>query len=95
MADTLRHIYQVLTKRSKRLVDIAGSPPSPGNVWMGVSLETQAYAFRVDHLRAVSAAVRILSLDLLLTPSISSSWASIGSIAGGESGLGCRPVEEG
>lgn len=28
------------------------------NVWMGVSIETQRYSFRLDHLRDVPAAIR-------------------------------------
>ena len=37
MADTPRHTYQVLTKRSKRLARLAQRLPWPPNVWMGVS----------------------------------------------------------
>lgn len=51
MADTPQHQYQVLTKRSKRLVALANELVWPDNVWMGVSIESQAYAFRADHLR--------------------------------------------
>ena len=94
MADTPRHTYQILTKRSKRLVDLAGSLPWPGNVWMGVSIETQAYAFRADHLRAVPAAVRMLSLEPLLAPVELELNGIDWVIAGGESGPGCRPVDE-
>ena len=34
------HTFQVLTKRSKRLVDLAPDLNWPPNVWMGVSIET-------------------------------------------------------
>jgi len=88
MADTPRHTYQILTKRSKRLADLAGSLPWPGNVWMGVSIETQAYAFRADHLRAVPAAVRMLSLEPLLAPVELELNGIDWVIAGGESGPG-------
>src|SRR3712207_7356580 len=40
----------------------------PENVWMGVSVENQAYAHRVDYLRRVRAAVRFLSCEPLLGP---------------------------
>jgi hypothetical protein len=53
MADTPQHTYQVLTKRSKRLAQRAPTLPWPPNVWMGVSVENQNYAFRADHVREV------------------------------------------
>ena len=50
MADTPRHTYQVLTKRSKRLVALARRLPWPDNVWMGVSVESDQYCFRREAL---------------------------------------------
>lgn len=94
MAETPRHQYQVLTKRSKRLVALADELAWPDNVWMGVSIESQAYAFRADHLRGVPAAIRMVSLEPLLGP-VELDLAGIHwVIAGGESGRGARPVEE-
>ena len=61
MRETPQHTYQVLTKRSKRLLELAPDLPWPANVWMGVSVETARYAFRVRHLQRVPAAVRFLS----------------------------------
>ena len=34
-----QHVFQVLTKRSERLPEIAGRLPWPPNVWQGVSVE--------------------------------------------------------
>lgn len=87
------HRFQVLTKRSERLAELAPSLPWPENVWMGVSVENQRFARRVDDLRQVPATVRFLScepllgaLDLDLTDI---DWV----IAGGESGPGARPMQ--
>jgi protein gp37 len=55
------HTFQVLTKRAERLESLAGQLPWPRNVWMGVSVERADYAFRIEHLRRTSAAVRFLS----------------------------------
>src|SRR5262249_40210437 len=52
------HEFQVLTKRAERLEELAPHLEWPGNVWMGVSVENQDYAFRVDHLRRTPAKVR-------------------------------------
>jgi protein gp37 len=93
MCDTPRHTYQILTKRSKRLAALAPSLEWPSNVWIGVSVESQPYAFRVDHLRTVPAAVRFVSAEPLLGPLDLNLEGISWLIAGGESGPGARPVE--
>ena len=50
IADTPQHTYQVLTKRSKRLASIGDQLAWPSNLWMGVSVESASYGFRIDHL---------------------------------------------
>lgn len=92
--ETPQHTYQVLTKRSKRLLEMAPKLDWPSNLWMGVSVETQRYAFRIDHLRQVPARVRFVSAEPLLGPLgvldlTGIHWV----IAGGESGTNARPVE--
>lgn len=66
MAETPRHTYQVLTKRRRRLARLAGTLAWPENVWMGVSVEDTAQAWRADKLREVPAAVRFISAEPLL-----------------------------
>lgn len=95
MADTPQHTYQVLTKRSKRLAMLAPKLDWPSNVWIGVSVETDRYAFRLDHLRSVHAAVRFVSAEPLLGPLPDLNLSSIDwLIAGGESGPNARPMDE-
>lgn len=94
MADTPRHTYQLLTKRSQRLVQIAPRLTWPPNLWMGVTVESPRYAFRIDHLREVPAAVRFVSAEPLLGPLDDLDLASIDwLIAGGESGPQARKIE--
>ncbi|OQY29879.1 MAG: hypothetical protein B6243_10900, partial [Anaerolineaceae bacterium 4572_5.2] len=62
------HTFQVLTKRSERLLEIDSQIDWPENVWMGVSVENQEYKFRIDHLRQTHAQTRFLSLEPLLGP---------------------------
>lgn len=93
MANTPQHTYQVLTKRSKRLARLGPLLDWPSNVWMGVSVENQRYAFRVDHLRQVPAAVRFLSIEPLLGPVDLDLTGMDWVIVGGESGHHARRVE--
>lgn len=90
---TPRHTYQLLTKRSTRLVELADQLPWPSNLWMGVTVEDRARTTRIDDLRQVPSAVRFLSVEPLLE--------SLGDvdlegihwvIVGGESGPGARSM---
>ena len=88
------HRFQVLTKRSERLVRLGRRLDWPANVWMGVSVESERYRFRIDHLRETPARVRFLSLEPLLGPLPDLDLAGIDwAIVGGESGPGARPMQ--
>jgi protein gp37 len=93
MAATPWHIYQVLTKRSERLAQLANDLPWTDNIWMGVSVESQRYSHRVDALRQVPVKVRFLSCEPLLGPLelnlLGINWV----IVGGESGYQRRPIK--
>jgi protein gp37 len=62
------HQFQVLTKRSDRLLDISPHLPWADNIWMGVSIENQKYTYRIEHLRQAGAKIKFLSLEPLLGP---------------------------
>jgi protein gp37 len=93
MEKTPRHTYQILTKRAKRLASIASALPWPANVWMGVSIESQDYTFRVDELRKVPAAVRFLSVEPMLGPVKLNLKGIDWVVGGGESGANARPLD--
>jgi protein gp37 len=59
------HCFQVLTKRSQRLVDLSSQLDWTPNIWMGVSVENDKYRFRIDNLRATSAYVKCGTLTIL------------------------------
>ncbi len=89
------HQFQILTKRSGRLLQLDSSLSWAENIWMGVSVETERYKSRVDDLRHTHATVKFLSLEPLLgaLPDLDLSaidWV----IVGGESGPGARPMKE-
>lgn len=95
IADTPQHTYQVLTKRSKRLAQVGVELDWPPNLWMGVSVETTKYAFRLEHLRQVDSAVRFVSAEPLLGPLPALDLSGVHwLIAGGESGPQARPMDE-
>lgn len=88
------HQFQILTKRSERLVELHAQIDWPDNVWMGVSVESDRYQYRIDHLRQTHAAVMFLSLEPLLGPILNMDLSKINwVITGGESGPGARPIE--
>ena len=89
-----QHLFQVLTKRSERLLKLCNELDWPENVWMGVTVENKDYTHRIDHLRLVPAAVRFLSLEPLLGPIPNLNLNGIDwAIVGGESGPGARPIQ--
>ncbi len=95
IADTPQHTYQVLTKRARRLRQLAPKLQWPENLWMGVSVESEAELARVDDLRRVPSAVRFLSCEPLLGPLPGLELDGIHwVIAGGESGPRHRPLDE-
>jgi protein gp37 len=92
MQDTPQHTYQVLTKRSRRLLRL--DLEWPPNLWLGVSVENARVLGRVDDLRQVAAAVRFLSCEPLLGPLDGINLEGIHwVIAGGESGPRARPMD--
>jgi protein gp37 len=102
MADCSQHTFQVLTKRSERLAEMADRLPWPANVWMGVSVEDERVVSRIDDLRKVGTGsnsrlhgVRFLSCEPLIGPLDSLNLTGIGwVIVGGESGPGAREMKK-
>jgi protein gp37 len=95
MSEARWHVFQVLTKRSGRLAELAPRLPWPSNVWQGVSVENARQTSRVADLVTVPAFVRFLSVEPLLgaipdLPLEGVHWV----IVGGESGHGHRPIRE-
>jgi len=87
------HRFQVLTKRSERLLQLAPDLEWMPNIWMGVSVENKDYTFRIDHLRNTGAKIKFLSLEPLLGPLQNLNLDGIHwVIVGGESGPGARPM---
>jgi protein gp37 len=94
MEEANKHTFQVLTKRSKRLVELKDKLPWPDNVWMGVSVENQDAVFRARDLARVPASIRFLSIEPLIGPIRRLPLRKIDwVIVGGESGIRARPMD--
>jgi protein gp37 len=90
------HQFQVLTKRSERLLELSRELPWHDNVWMGVSVESNDYVHRVADLTATGARVKFLSIEPLLGPLPDLNLQGVDwVIVGGESGPGARSIEAG
>ncbi len=89
-----QHQYQVLTKRAERLSAFSCELPWQKNIWMGVTVESDEYKYRIDYLRDISAHIKFLSLEPLLSDIGELDLNEIGwVIVGGESGPGARPMK--
>jgi len=94
MRETPQHTYQILTKRAERLSELGYDLDWAPNIWMGVSVESEDFMWRIDELRRTPASIRFLSLEPLLGPLQKLQLRNIHwVIAGGESGPGARPMD--
>ena len=95
MNENKRHTFQILTKRSGRLRELAPLLNWSENIWMGVTIENNDYVDRADDLRTINSAIKFLSLEPLLGPLPDLELDGIDwVIVGGESGPGARQMKE-
>lgn len=89
------HTFQVLTKRSERLLALSPYLGWTPNIWMGVTVENSDYKYRIDHLRQTRAQTKFISFEPLLGGIDSPDFQGIDwVIVGGESGAKARPIHE-
>lgn len=95
MVQASQHQYQLLTKRPEIALKYANNLGWPENVWLGTSVETADYLWRVRVLQRIPAKLRFLSVEPLLGPIRRLPLRNIHwVIVGGESGPGARPMKE-
>lgn len=94
MNDNPQHVFQVLTKREERLLEVHSELKWTHNIWMGVSVEDQRVEHRIDYLRKTNARTKFLSLEPLIGPIPNMNLVNIDwVIVGGESGHNPRPMK--
>jgi len=89
------HVFQVLTKRSERMLDLSNDLIFTKNIWLGVTVEDNDNLHRIDDLLQIKSKIKFVSFEPLLSslPDLDTTgidWA----IVGGESGAGARPIKE-
>jgi protein gp37 len=94
MAATPQHIFQVLTKRPKRMRELVSNLPVLPNVWLGTSVEDGRVIQRIDELRRTPATVRFISFEPLIGSVTEADLSRIHwAIVGGESGPAHRHID--
>jgi protein gp37 len=109
MISAKQHTFQLLTKRSERMMQwmrgryrfvnekVDGHPLLPKHIWLGVSVESHNYTGRIIHLQRVPARVRFISIEPLIG-SVKLSASMLRGIhwviVGGESGPRARPMKK-
>jgi protein gp37 len=89
------HTFQVLTKRAEILYEYSKYLQWSKNIWMGVTVENQENAVRIDKLRETNAIVKFLSIEPLIGRIEKLNLANIDwVIVGGESGPGAREMKK-
>jgi protein gp37 len=90
------HIFQVLTKRPENMARVIAERRLPAlpNVWLGTSVESADFRYRIDFLRSVRAIVRFVSFEPLIGKISEVNLSGVHwAIVGGESGPRARPMK--
>jgi len=95
MNDNLSHVFQVLTKRPERVLELNDDLIWSKNIWLGTSVEDKRVINRVDVLRLNNASVKFLSCEPLIGSLAGINLSNIDwVIVGGESGRKPRPMKK-
>ncbi|WP_415878400.1 DUF5131 family protein [Methylomonas sp. TEB] len=94
MNDCPQHTFQVLTKRSDRMLETVTSLNYSENIWLGVSVEREDCVYRIEHLQQTPARIKFVMFEPLVGPVGTLDLTGIDwTIVGGESGDGWRKME--
>jgi len=95
MNENLSHVFQVLTKRPERVLELNDNLTWSKNIWLGTSVEDERVINRIDLLRLNNASVKFLSCEPLIGSLAGINLSNIDwVIVGGESGRKPRPMKK-
>lgn len=101
MTKANKHIFQILTKRPKRMLEYSiqhekfFGKPIDDHIWLGTSIENKRNAYRINYLRKINCAIKFISFEPLIDSVGTIDLTNIDwVIIGGESGPNYRPVKE-
>ncbi len=99
MNECPQHTFQILTKRTQRMKELASQLHWTDNIWLGVTVESEPYYHRIRDLYQTPARIKFVSFEPLIGPLSKGDlrgdlyqidWI----IVGGESGYNARPMKE-
>lgn len=92
---TPQHIYQILTKRDRIMLEYFKDREVPENVWLGVTVENKLYIHRIQALKTIKCTIRFISFEPLIGPVGKLNLNGIHwVIVGGESGKKARKMKQ-
>lgn len=95
IVDTPHHQYQILTKHPHTMKEYFSKREIPSNVWLGTTVESSKVKPRIDLIRDLSASVKWLSCEPLISDLGEIDLRGIDwVIVGGESGANARAMKE-
>ena len=95
MNDNASHVFQVLTKRPERVLELNDDLTWSKNIWLGTSVEDERVINRINLLRLNNASVKFLSCEPLIGSLAGINLSNIDwVIVGGESGRKPRPMKK-
>ena len=101
MNKSKHHVFQILTKRPKRMLEYSKQHEKffgdsiDQHIWMGTSVENKKNVNRIDHLRKINCPIKFVSFEPLIGPVGKVDLTNIQwVIIGGESGPKFRPVKK-
>lgn len=63
---TPHHEYQILTKRTEKMLEFSKKRPLPGNFWAGTTIENKRNLYRLEILKQINAKIRFISMEPIL-----------------------------
>lgn len=89
------HTFQVLTKRTERILELNNKINWTKNIWLGTTVENQKVSYRINLLSQSGAYIKFLSIEPLLSEIKDMNLSKINwVIVGGESGTKAREIKE-